>query len=348
VFAALRNGDLRCARADTGQVLGTSQVKRTGKRREATSVIFLNRQGFLFGDDGGGLTFVARDDLSEVVQLRKEGPSAVGRLLQIDEAHVAVVYASSLLEVVQLTAVNPCEAAALRLSVVASVQLEASTCLPGLGVVSRGREGSLVLAADTAGISTWRLHRSAGNVEHAKFEEVKQEHQESRPADPTLPRWEKCHLLALERPGEECCVVTASNRTESIHWWSLLEQQLRHLEVCKSPLGPVDALSTVQGLVVCTHMHAASVWHGAHRRLLVRLERGVGLPYILTFVGDSLLTAETDARGQTVLQLNHLRRFKSKSTARQDAEACSKEKEKKAKPKKISSTKSHNRQSRPQ
>jgi len=273
IFAVLRNGELRCHRADSGHLLGTAQGKKGTKRRGTTCAVLFNREAFIIGDEGGGLTFIRRDDLSETFQIRKESSAAVCSLTQLDSTHIVAMHVNGTLDVVRFSVAAL--GAASNLSISVSMKLS-SVLSPALGVLTDGKSQILLAATDT---SLWSWQEGL----EAPVQAV---------GDVLLPReissediGGRCHLVTVSPRScpSETLVLTASSLSAKLHWWSLEELNMVLVDCCTTLDGGVISLASCQGFVLSLHTNGISLLHGPLHGTALRIDPISVLPTCVCF-----------------------------------------------------------------
>jgi len=293
-FCVFRTGELRCYRADTGQLLGSSQTRRLGKGSSIRCACLLAGEALILGDSAGGLAVIMRDDLSEAKMLRQSAPAAVASLAPVGSKGAVAARADGCLELLSVHSQTNC--------IQALCTVEASQISPAVAV--SGDHALLCVDPDCV----WRLEFSAlddngtrkppvqsrSNVECKVAEKLQDDMVFASPG---------CSISV----AEQTAFVTAGSTSSSLRWWSLEASSgaIRFEELTDAAamvVGGVTALSSALGLVVSCHTDGSLLqWHGTSRACILRVLSKVAGFCILTISGESMAlvraTASTGARG---------------------------------------------------
>lgn len=313
LFAVLRSGDLRCYRADTGQLLDS--VGKKGKHRDTTCALFFNKKAFLLGDQAGGLTLTSRDDLTERQETRKAASAGVDAFSQLDERQVVALHADGCVDILQFTF----DLFGARASMSVSMSLQLRTVFaPAIGCI----DGETLIATAADSIWCWQDGLKSSLAAGESDLEVNYE----TPHTSQGSGRGQCHLLVLE-PGycSESCLVTASSTSSQLYWWSFKGQPAC---VDNSQLNKpgVMFLASSRNLVIAVQRCSVGLWSGRFRSLAMQLS--VASIYASVTFDDRFLVLG----GRSCLQLSF-------RCPKQEVEAKPKE-VKKAKPPKMFANKS--------
>eukprot|EP00928_Gymnodinium_smaydae_P026842 TRINITY_DN20952_c0_g1_i1.p1 TRINITY_DN20952_c0_g1~~TRINITY_DN20952_c0_g1_i1.p1 ORF type:complete len:603 (-),score=59.55 TRINITY_DN20952_c0_g1_i1:191-1999(-) len=295
VFVVLVNGDVRCHCCITGDMLDSTKRKKLPKGRAITCAVLLEGYAIVLGDDGGGLSLVSRDDMSEFIQLRAGAPAAVAALSQLTEKQdFCAAHDGGDFEVLRVTSQSRLERI---VSVSMDVDMASMRCMPAL---ARWNEAYCDMVAVVFRADCVRMWQGDDILVQPSM--IQGADTAIGNADCTKSDICRCCAVILEsvdRPS--AVVVTASSATSMLHWWSVeccknstrfCGEGFSEPRINRIPCGCVSALTSVGDLALAYYESRHLImWQGATRSATLILKHADDALPVFAMCEDTVLMA---------------------------------------------------------
>eukprot|EP00928_Gymnodinium_smaydae_P026846 TRINITY_DN20952_c0_g5_i1.p1 TRINITY_DN20952_c0_g5~~TRINITY_DN20952_c0_g5_i1.p1 ORF type:complete len:611 (-),score=49.58 TRINITY_DN20952_c0_g5_i1:219-1808(-) len=300
VFVVQTNGDVRCYSCVTADMLDSTKRETLPQEGVTTCAVLLKSYAIVLGDDGGSLSLILRDDMSEVIQLRSGAPTAVVALSPlIEKADFCAVHDGGDFEVLRVTSESRLERI---VSVSIDVNMFSMRCMPALATWNEADHDIVAVAFGADCVRMWQGDDSL--VQPAMMQGTDFASVNTNLAKSDVCR---CSAVILESVDQaSAVVVTSSSATSTLHWWSLecFQDSTRFRgegftepkEDRFTSRGCVAALASVGDLVLAYYdSNYLIMWQGATRSPAMLLCHQDGALPVFAMCEDTVVTACREA-----------------------------------------------------